>query len=103
MEPAWTKNISSETVCNFFYAFFVIYAVFAALTLTGTIGVLSLLKLPKGLMVAQGLYGLLMFGLAATAALFHYLICDRALLSSGVGSKGGVRPAPESNPNMVAY
>ena len=27
MEPNWTKNIPSSTVCNFFYMFFVVYAV----------------------------------------------------------------------------
>lgn len=75
----WIDKIPSDVVCNFFYVFFVIYAIFAGLALAGTIGLLALLKLPKGLMVANGLYGLFMFALAATQALFFYLICSRAL------------------------
>ena len=35
--------------------------------------------MPKTMVIFQGLYGLLVFGIAVTMALFHYLICDRAL------------------------
>lgn len=35
--------------------------------------------MPKTMVIFQGLYGLLIFGIAVTMALFHYLICDRAL------------------------
>jgi len=80
MEPTWMKQIASETVCNFFYAFFVAYSLLAALALAGTIGLLTLVKLPKGVQIGQGVYGLFMFTLAATQALFFYLICDRGLL-----------------------
>lgn len=100
MEPQWTKQISSQTICNFFYAFFVAYAIIAALGVVGLVASFMMLKLPKGLMIAQGFYGLLMIAIATTMALFHYLICDRALLAS---QGGFVRPAAESNPNMVAY
>ena len=97
MEPNWTKKISSETVCNFFYAFFVIYAIFAVISLLGLISLFVFAsKLPKSVLITQGIYGLTTLGLATTMALFHYLICDRAL-------KPGVAAAPESNPNEVAY
>ena len=79
MEPSWMNQIASETICNFFYAFFVFYAILAGLALAGTISLLTLLKLQKGLQVGHGVYGLFMFTLAATQALFFYLICDRGL------------------------
>ena len=78
MEPTWTKNISDETICNFFYAFFVVYVVFAALAVLGFIS-LFFMKLPKNFMMIQAFSTLLTMGIATTMALFHYLICDRAL------------------------
>jgi hypothetical protein len=79
MEPQWTKQISSETVCNFFYVFFVIYAVIAVVALIGLIGIFSFLKVPKGQVGAAGLQGVLALSIATTNMLFLYLICDRAL------------------------
>lgn len=103
MEPNFTKGISNDTVCNFFYAFFIIYAIFTAISFLGLIGMFAYLKLPKGMMIAQGFYALLVLALAATQMLFHYLICDRALKPSVEGGKKGVRLAPEQNPDMVGY
>lgn len=79
MEPSWMNQIASETVCRFFYLFFVFYTVLAGITLAGTIGLLTLLKIPKDLQIAQVFYGLFMVTLAATQALFFYLICERGL------------------------
>jgi hypothetical protein len=81
MEPQWTKKISSESICNFFYAFFVIYAVLFVLSLAATVGVFSYGKKMGGLGVALGLQGLIMTAIGGTMMLFYYLICDRALLS----------------------
>lgn len=78
MEPTWTKNISDATLCNFFYAFFIVYAVLAAISLFGFIS-LFFMKLPKNMLVSQGFPMLLTLALGTTGALFHYLICDRAL------------------------
>jgi hypothetical protein len=80
MEPNWTKTIPNETVCNFFYAFFFVYAFFAVVSLLGfaSIFVFSS-KLPKGIVITQSIYAVITLGLATTMALFHYLICDRAL------------------------
>ncbi len=92
------KSISSDTICNFFYFFFVFYAAIAAVTLLGTIGVLAMSRLPKSLMIVSGFQSLVVFALAATAALFHYLICDRALLAA----KGAqVQGAQGRNPDMT--
>lgn len=81
MEPEWTKNIPSSWVCNFFYAFFTVYAVFAVLTFFAFIG-LFFMNLPKNQLIAMGMQSFLMLGIAGTTALFHYLVCSRALLGS---------------------
>ena len=79
MEPEWTKKISNNVVCNFYYFFFVFYAVVAVITIVGTIALFSSIKLPTGMIIASTFQSLIGFALAATAALFHYLVCDRAL------------------------
>jgi hypothetical protein len=80
MEPDWSKKISSETVCNFFYAFFIIYAIFAVMSLLGLVGLFVFAsKMPKAVLITQSLYAVVTLGLATTMALFHYLVCDRAL------------------------
>ena len=86
MEPQWTKNISSETICNFFYFFYVIYAVLAIMSVFGLVGVFFM-DLPKNILIATSIQGLLMATVAGTTALFHYLVCARALLPN----VGGMR------------
>ena len=76
------KQIPSESICNFFYAFFVIYAVIAALALVATIGFFGLSKKLGGYGIGAGLGYLFTMVLAGTQALFFYLICDRALLAT---------------------
>lgn len=80
MEPQWTKQIPSDVICNFFYIFFIVYAVLAALALVSGVGVLLTPKLPKGLMLMSVVNSVIVAGIAGTAALFHYLVCSRALL-----------------------
>jgi hypothetical protein len=80
MEPQWTKNISSQIVCNFFYFFFVLYAVMAIFAVVSFTS-MFFFDLPKGVLFVTAIQGLLMIGVATTTALFHYLVCDRALLS----------------------
>ncbi len=86
MEPQWTKNISSETICNFFYFFYVVYAVLAIFAIFGLVG-FFFMDLPKNVLIATSVQGLLMAGVATTTALFHYLVCARALLPT----VGGIR------------
>lgn len=86
MEPEWTKNISSEVVCNFFYFFYVLYAVLAIFAVFSLVS-LYFIQLPKNIMIATGVQGVLMALLATTGALFHYLVCARALLPSVGGMK----------------
>jgi hypothetical protein len=86
MEPQWTKNISSETVCNFFYFFYVVYAVMAVFTIFSLVA-LTFMNLPKNILIMGSIQGVLMLGIATTTALFHYLVCARALLPT----VGGMR------------
>jgi len=80
MEPEWTRTIPSSTICNFFYAFYIVFAVFFVITLVTT--AISFFKLKKlGLAgVLLIIQGLVVMALAATKALFNYLVCERALL-----------------------
>lgn len=84
MEPQWTKQIPSQAVCTTYYVIFWIYAVFAVLAVVGTVGILTMFKLPKGLSVGIGFQGILTGAIAATLALFQYLVCSRALLGEQV-------------------
>ena len=86
MEPQWTKNISSETVCNFFYFFYVVYAVIAIFAIFSFIA-LFFMDLPKNILITTGIQSVLALGLATVTALFHYLVCARALLPAVGGMK----------------
>jgi hypothetical protein len=81
-EAEWMKNIPSESICTFFYAFFVIYAVIAVLALVATLGIFGLAKkLNLGSYgIGAGIGYLFAMVLAGTQALFFYLICSRALI-----------------------
>jgi len=85
MEPQWTKQIPSKTICDVYYFIFWIYVALAVLAIVGTIAILVSFKLPKGLSVAVGFQGLLATGITATLALFQYLVCARTLLEGQVG------------------
>ena len=81
MEHDWMRSISSETVCTFYYVVFIIYCIIAALSILGTVGVLMTTKFPKAIGISIGLQGVFVGVIAATMALFAYLLCDRALLA----------------------
>ena len=89
MEAEWMKQISNESICNFFYIFFVVYAVFAVLSLVSFVGVFSFMKVPTGLLIAHGIQAFITLGIATTLMLFLYLICDRALLPSAPRKREG--------------
>lgn len=87
------KKISSETVCNFFYAFFVIYAILFAISVLTFVGVLGYAKKLGMAGVGLGLQALIGTGIIGTQMLFFYLICDRALLKAKA----------EVSPKQIAY
>jgi len=74
MEPNWTKQISSNTVCDWFYIFFIFNAVFVVL-LVGT-----LFSSMKGSTRSRLFQVLPAAIIGAVNVLFWYLMCDRALL-----------------------
>ena len=78
--PAWTNKISNSMICNYFYIFFVIFAVWAGLSLLAGVWVFaSRRSMTFGMLIALIINIILSFGISATTALFLYLICDRAL------------------------
>ncbi len=78
-EPDWTKNIKSSTVCNFFYGFFWVYAALGVIALIGMLTVVFTVKMPRGLLFSSIFTNVLVMAISATMALFHYLVCARAL------------------------
>ncbi len=87
MEPDWTKQIPSESVCSFFYAFFVLYAVILVLSIFTAIGIFSFGKNMGNFGLVIGIQGIITSLLAGTMMLFHYLVCDRALLAGKATQK----------------
>jgi hypothetical protein len=81
MEPAWMKNFSNTTVCNFFYVWFVVYAVLAALALLLTFGTFFSIKKFDLAGVMFALQPVITLLLATAFMMFYYIICDRSLLS----------------------
>ena len=77
--PQWTDSISNSTLCDYFYIFFVIFSVWAGLSLLAGIWVFSTSKMTIGMLVAVIINIILSFGISGTSALFLYLICERAL------------------------
>jgi hypothetical protein len=84
MEPPanWTENIADSTLCGYFYIFFIIFSLWAALSLIGGIWFFVSSKVSVGILVTIVFNTLISFGISATSALFLYLICERALNSA---------------------
>jgi hypothetical protein len=74
MEPQWTKQISSSTVCDWFYIFFIFNAIFVALL------VFTLFSGLKGNIRSRLIQVLPAAIVGSINVLFWYLMCDRALL-----------------------
>lgn len=84
MEPEWTKGIPSTTICSFYYAFFVAYAIIGALALIGLGVAIFTLKVSKGTLAMIVFQNVLVIALSLVLALFQYLVCDRALIAPAV-------------------
>jgi hypothetical protein len=78
-KDSWMDNISNEMVCGYFYIFFLVFSVWAGLSLLGGIWIFASSKMSAGQLVYIMFNIILSFGISATSALFLYLICDRAL------------------------
>jgi type III secretory pathway component EscR len=89
MEPQWTKKISNNTVCSWYYILFLINAFIAIVAVVGTLMVIFGMKMQKGMSYAFGFQGLLTVAIATTSSLFLYLVCDRSLLGEKEMKKEG--------------
>jgi hypothetical protein len=79
MEPTWTKQIPSSTICNWYYLLFVINVVVFALLIISIV-ILAVSRGTKGgAFIVQFLTNLVLAVFAGTNSLFYYLMCDRAL------------------------
>ena len=107
MEAAWMKAIPSASICNFFYFFFVVYAVILALAVLGFVGIAVSPKLSKALSVPNSLGLTVGVLVAGTQMLFFYLICSRSLLEVKPTTKEGFvvveakEPASKHEKKMV--
>jgi hypothetical protein len=87
MEPEWMKQISSKSVCDLYYIIFVIYAILGVIAVVNVIAVLFM-KLPLGLKLSMAAQGVIMAAVLVVLSMFQYIVCDRALLSSGKSAEG---------------
>jgi hypothetical protein len=79
-EPEWTKKISNQTVCSYYYIMFVIAAAAATLAIT-TIFIIPFLKgISPAFKMVQIIGMVIQAALALLATLASYLVCSRALL-----------------------
>jgi hypothetical protein len=76
---SWQDKISNEVLCGYFYIFFIIFSVLAGMALLGGIWIFASSKMNIGQLVALLFNIIISFGISGTAALFLYLICERAL------------------------
>jgi hypothetical protein len=84
MEAEWMKQISNSSLCNFFYFFFVVYAIIFTLSVITLIATAVSAK-PASPITMPVLANLMLTSvLAGTFMLFHYLICDRVLIAKDV-------------------
>jgi hypothetical protein len=84
MAPEWTNKIPNYAICNFFYAFYVVYAIifaFAVLQIVYIFAVVKKFDLSHGVMLGSGFFTM---ALALILTLFHYLVCDRALMDKAI-------------------
>jgi hypothetical protein len=109
MAPGWMDQIPNYAICNFFYAFYVVYAVIFALSVLHIVYIFVVVKkfdLSHGIMLGSGFFTM---ALALVLTLFHYLVCDRALIHKTVkdvegfvGGKGKVVTAKAGSTTQAA-
>jgi len=99
--PQWTDAIADRTLCGYFYVFFIIFSVLAGLSVLSAIYMFATTKITGGLVLAVLFAKLINFGISATAALFAYLICDRALKPAQTASQAAKQAASGSGLLMM--
>jgi hypothetical protein len=99
MAPGWMDQIPNYAICNFFYAFYVIYAVIFALSVLHIVYIFVVVKkfdLSHGIMLGSSFFTM---ALALVLTLFHYLVCDRALIHKAVKDVEGFASCALKNKN----
>jgi hypothetical protein len=90
MEPEWMKQISSKSVCDFFYIFFIIYAVLFAFSVVAAIATVFNMKKLGAAGLFMAIQGLIITAIPGIMMMFYYIICDRALLANQDETSGKV-------------
>lgn len=76
-EPEFTKTISNETVCSYFYVMFFIVAAFAGIAVAMDLFVMAKKPALGARLLLRSAPALV---IAVLNALFLYIVCQRALL-----------------------
>jgi len=79
-EPDWTKQISSSTVCTYFYIMFGIVAVLAGFVVVSDLFLILSSRGKQGWMLL--VRSLLAFAIPVINSLFIYILCSRSLLQT---------------------
>jgi len=90
MAPEWTNKIPNYAICNFFYAFYVVYAVIVAFA------VLQIVYILAGMKKFDLAHGIIVL------TLFHYLVCDRALMDKAIEDVEGFVAAATTTQQAAA-
>ena len=93
--------IADGTLCGYFYVFFIIFSVLAGLSVLSAIYMFATTKITGGLVLAVLFTKLISFGISGTAALFAYLLCERALKPAAAKSQAAKQAASGSGLLMM--
>ena len=77
MEPEWMQQISSATICSWFYTFYMVYAVILVIVVLAVL--YALFSMKKNLTASNLFFAFIQALVVATNMLFFYIMCDRAL------------------------
>jgi hypothetical protein len=81
-EADWMKSIDSNSVCTWFYAFFIINSIFAALAILGIGAAAFGVGVPKNMLLPSIFSAIITGGIAVVNSLFFYLICQRSIATA---------------------
>jgi hypothetical protein len=79
-EPDWMKQITSSTVCRYFYIMFGLIAVLAGFVVVSDVYLILSSRGKQGWMLL--VRSLLAFAIPLINSLFIYILCSRSLLAS---------------------
>ena len=71
------QNISSSTVCSWFYAFYIVFAIILAIVVLGVL--YALVSMKKDLTVSNLFFAVIQMLVVTTNMMFFYIMCARAL------------------------